>query len=535
MKRREPGRNQPCFCGSGRKYKHCHGRVNRSTDPAREPDITSTRSPMHSALQQHQQRERVRIAQQGHGKPIISSDFAGQRFVAVGNKLYWSRIEETQTFIDFLMNYIKDVLGSEWGNAELTKSPETQHPVLRWYRLVVQQQQEGAKAVEKARLFRTPVTGAIGAYTNLAYNLYLLKHNAELQQHLIQRIKNPDSFFGGYYETYVAAWFILAGFKLELEDERDASTSHCEFTATSPTGSKYSVEAKARQPGKKNLAIGNQLQKALKKRALHKRVVFIEMNVPMSTDFSLDSFMRPIADRVRSKENMLIDGAPTDEAYVVVTNLPHHLHLDELDPIPNVALGLGYKIPDFGHVSFPSLIDAYRAHQKHADIRRVMDAAYGYRIPTTFSGELPEFTLGDAQRLQIGAEYQFDDGTVGKLTQGLVIEESKELIMVVQSGDDSLMYRGKLTDDELSAYRRHPETFFGGDDDRHVPKQAETPFDLFLFFLNGYRETTREQLLEFMREHSDQEFLRRQSTEDLRLIYCERVTLSATSQHKNKP
>ncbi|HUZ18807.1 MAG TPA: SPASM domain-containing protein, partial [Spirochaetia bacterium] len=24
--RREPGRNDPCYCGSGKKYKHCHGR-----------------------------------------------------------------------------------------------------------------------------------------------------------------------------------------------------------------------------------------------------------------------------------------------------------------------------------------------------------------------------------------------------------------------------------------------------------------------------------------------------------------------------
>jgi preprotein translocase subunit SecA len=27
--REEPkiGRNEPCFCGSGRKYKHCHGKL----------------------------------------------------------------------------------------------------------------------------------------------------------------------------------------------------------------------------------------------------------------------------------------------------------------------------------------------------------------------------------------------------------------------------------------------------------------------------------------------------------------------------
>ena len=26
-KSKKMGRNQPCFCGSGKKFKHCHGRI----------------------------------------------------------------------------------------------------------------------------------------------------------------------------------------------------------------------------------------------------------------------------------------------------------------------------------------------------------------------------------------------------------------------------------------------------------------------------------------------------------------------------
>jgi hypothetical protein len=33
---KEPGRNDPCFCGSGKKYKKCHALVDRAEWPARE-------------------------------------------------------------------------------------------------------------------------------------------------------------------------------------------------------------------------------------------------------------------------------------------------------------------------------------------------------------------------------------------------------------------------------------------------------------------------------------------------------------------
>jgi hypothetical protein len=49
---------------------------------------------------------------------------------------------------------------------------------------------------------------------------------------LIKRLKNNDNFAGAYYETFVAAAFIKAGFNLEFENEQDGQTTHCEFIAT---------------------------------------------------------------------------------------------------------------------------------------------------------------------------------------------------------------------------------------------------------------------------------------------------------------
>ncbi|NKB24227.1 MAG: hypothetical protein GKR87_07605 [Kiritimatiellae bacterium] len=132
-----------------------------------------------------------------------------------------------------------------------------------------------------------PATGVVSAYLELAYNLYLLAHNEEIQTALIKRLLHKEQFHGAHYETYVAAPLIKAGCELEFENESDGSQSHCEFTATfTTTGNLYSVEAKARQPGKPAGKIGNQLYNALRKKVDWPRVVFIDINAP---DTSTDS------------------------------------------------------------------------------------------------------------------------------------------------------------------------------------------------------------------------------------------------------
>src|SRR5262249_1918193 len=155
--------------------------------------------------------------------------------VAVGNELY--RARDCKTFHDFLTRFLKEKLGPTWGNAEIAKPLVERHPVLQWYDAVCRTQQSVAKA--PGEIVSAVMTGAIVAYYGLAYHLYLLAHNAELQERLIRRLKNPASFHGSYYETMVAAAFIKAGFKIELEDETDSSTTHGEFIAVARNGMRY--------------------------------------------------------------------------------------------------------------------------------------------------------------------------------------------------------------------------------------------------------------------------------------------------------
>ena len=42
------GRNDPCPCGSGKKYKHCHGRADRASDQKMTPQpVGATRARQH--------------------------------------------------------------------------------------------------------------------------------------------------------------------------------------------------------------------------------------------------------------------------------------------------------------------------------------------------------------------------------------------------------------------------------------------------------------------------------------------------------
>lgn len=484
-----------------------------------------TKGQLDAAIAAHEARELLRESQQGKGKPIIAGKVADHQLVAVGNKVYYGK--QFKTFYDFLDYYLRDIFTPEWGNAEIAKPLNERHTLMQWYdALCAYQKRTRTKPVGEIQ--DTPATGVTHAYYGLAYNLYLLQHNAELQAYLIRRLKRPLDFHAAYYETFVAAWFILAGFDLKIENEQDSTRTHTEFIATKNDKS-YSVEAKTRAPGKDHLAYGNQLQRALKKEAHHARVVFIDLNVDARLDEG--QFVVETLARIKDREaKLVIDGQPAPPAYVFVTNQPYHLHLDDTN-VPKALIGLGFKIPDFGHeVAFTSLIEAHKAKLKHADMQSVIDACRDYIIPTTFDGEISEFAFGEAERrFNIGQQYEIAPGMVGTLTHGIVVESEKKAWLAFHTADDQAPFIPvDLSDAELSAYRRHPETFFG-----RVVRQgtnAENSIDLFEFFLEGYKETPRDKLLEFFAEAHDLEHLSTLPDEDLRLIYAERCTMSVINR-----
>jgi hypothetical protein len=529
------GRNAPCPCGSGRKFKHCHGRQ-QFTGPHSIASADLERQIIDEGkrqLEHHKARELQRQKQQGWGRPIISIEHKGYRFVSMGNRLHYGK---WKTFIDFLQNYIKVTIGSDWGNAEIAKPLAERHPLMQWYDKICHL--EMAHARKPGELFSTPVTGAVSAYNRLAYNLYLIAHNGKnIQTRLLTRLKNKDNFQGAYYETQIAAWLIKAGFELEFEDEQDRSSTHCEFTATYvPTGEKYSVEAKSRETrlgGSVRTPVGKQLRKALSKKAAHKRLVFIDLNkAPQTQEATYRASERAKVILKKSEMTMAIDGAPPPSAYVCITNMNDQHVLDD-SAIATMFLFVGFKLPDFmGEYKSPR--EAARARERHFPMFRLFQSMKEHNeIPQTFGGELPTemFSPNSLPRLKIGQFYLVPgpDGVEvsAELMQAVVGDKKAYAVLRDPKTGKNWIGTFDMTPEELTDYARHPDTYFGVYQRRS--KGVQTMMDMYDFFVEAYEDSPKGQLIAMLPNYPDQEELKRVSQKEMVEIVAEQFTYGAMS------
>ena len=535
--RKKIGRNERCPCGSGIKYKRCHGASNNPRISSALPE-----SKIGEILARQQAQELQRKKQQGLGKPIISADMNGTRFVAVGNALYHS--DKWKSFHDFLGHYITFIFGKDWGDSELQKPLEIRHPVCVWYHYICQLQRQ--HVIEVGKVNTAPMNGAAASWLHLAYDLYSLAHNAQVQTKLVNRLKNTDNFRGARYEVFVAGALIRAGFDIEFENEDDRSSTHCEFTATCrTTGKSFSVEAKQRNPddqiGGRNgkFRLGRRLQKALIKAAKFPRIVFIDINVPdTATEAETPDFLNKALADIRSFEGRCLHNIPLPSAYIFVTNHPFEHNLEGVN-FRCTALAEGFQIPEFKLDSlFPSIRAAYEARSAHSEMFQLLQSLREHsQVPSTFDGTPPEFAFGEnPHRLIIGETYLVPDGNgneiPGKLTTATV-DTSKGVVYGAYSLIDgrSVIATNPLTEEELAVYKRHPEVFFG------VPLpqggKVESPLELFDFFHNSYRQTPKERLLELLNDSPDIELLADKSQEDLAFFYAERCAYSAINMASN--
>lgn len=382
------GRNDPCSCGSGRKYKRCCLGARPPQPTVRHTTLEELPPEVYQALIRHRREDQERIRRFGHVRPPVSADFAEHKIVAVRSQLLWDK--KWKTFHDFLFSYIAAVLRKEWGDAELKKPFEKRHPVLQWYQHLCELQAKHADPLESGRIYSATMTGPVMAYLALAYDLYTLQQHALLYQKLVNRLKVKDQFQGARYETYVAAAFVRAGFDVELEDEGDRQTTHCEFTAThQATGAKYSVEAKSRhrpgllgQPGSPKpfdeikADVSTLIARALSKQTDYERVIFIDVNVPPqeSSVFEAEWFGK-VASQLELLEASQRPDKPRPAAFVFFTNHPYHyVGADALEPGKTTVLsGINmpdFKPPDIGILprKYPAIFDLFNSLLQHTEI-----------------------------------------------------------------------------------------------------------------------------------------------------------------------
>jgi hypothetical protein len=481
-------------------------------------------------LAQEKQREK----QQGLGRSIISTQIGDNRVVAVGSEVLFGK---WKTFHEFLFHYVMHAFGKDWWMSEASKEPANRHPLLNFYCEAAEQLKQAIK--EPGIVVSIPTTGVIAAVIGLAYDLYLLSHNLGAQSALIARLKKPDQFFGAYYEASVAGILIRAGFDLEFQDESEVTTTHCEFMATwRETGRKFSVEAKRRAPEKTNFDVGNQLHSALKKRASDTRIVFIEVNVPQPVASSPEETLAKVLTGLTTREQKLtVDRQPAPPAYVILTNNPFFYHPDAQFQV--WAAGEGFKIPDFKmNARFQNLREALVARDKHRELFAIMDSIRRHdKIPTTFDGEIPKLgTEENWPRLLVGDKIRIthDDGTgtVGTLQHACAVPERQAAFCFMLADGKNVLEEVPLTNAELAAYADHPDTFFG----KYVPHAAaplKDPLDMYDFFYKGHSGTSKERILDLLKDAEDIEQLKELPREDLLSIYCERLVygvLTATDK-----
>lgn len=530
------GRNDKCPCGSGKKFKQCHGGVENTLPALLARDRLE--KEIIAQGKRHFEREKTkelqRQKQQGLGRPIISTEYKGYRFVAVAGKVHYGK---WRSFSDFLTNYIKATIGSEWGNAEIAKPFEDRHPLMQWYDKLCRLQL--AHVGSPGEMFSTPETGAVSAYYRLAYNLYLIAHNGkDIQTRLLARLRNEDNFQGAYYETQVAAWLIKAGFELEFEDEQDTSSTHCEFTATYiSTGDKYSVEAKSHATsasGNMRTAVGRKLRQALAKRALHKRLVFLDLNKPLHSREAADFAFDHAEEMLRRVEPIDIDGMPAPAAYVCLTNMNDQHALDSSSLATMIGFR-GFKIDDFMGAEFPTIIAAVRARERHWPMVQLFKSIEEHReIPQTFGGELPSevFPVNPLPRIRIGDMHLVPgpDGheVPARITSACVMDGKAYSACHDPQTDKGFVVTMPLTPEELADYEKYPDTFFG--EYQRQSRGVETPIELFDFFFESYQHTPKERLLEFLKGRPNLAALRNLAQKDLAEIYCEGMVYSAVQK-----
>lgn len=514
-------------CGTKQSHKKLHNNKNLT------PEIVEAAMQKHAELiAQEMQREK----QQGLGRPINSFESNGKKFVEVGGRIF--SVGNSKTFHDFLFDYIVSVLGGKWVTLEIEKEYKKRNPIIQWYQHLCDFQRD--HLMVKGEVVSAEMTGAVSGYLNLAYNLYLLAHNVEIQEMLIKRLKNNDNFAGAYYETFVAAAFIKAGFNLEFENEQDGQTTHCEFIATyTKTGAKFSVEAKARDMNKKNADVKNQIYNALKKDAKYTRVIFIELNIE-DGDYTIHpaTFYKEAISYIREYESKKKELPP---AYIIVTNFPFRYALESTQ-FRWSAIGEGFKIPDFkADYLYPNIRRALENEKKHYEIYMLMDSMKDcHNIPSTFNGEISEFIFGkkNKERLMIGHKYliplKSGEEAVGVLKDACVVESEKMIYGTYNTENgESIICRAPMCEEEMRAYKQYPETFFGVF--KNIVHNATSPLDLYKWLYETYKMTSKENLLEFMKKSdSDQIIYRDRNHEDILKIYCEGLASQMWRERQEK-
>jgi hypothetical protein len=517
--------NEPCPCGSEFKFKNCHGDLK----------LSDARLKLQQEAKEYQ-----RVQQQGLGKPIESWLDAGKRFVKVGDDIYSSAC--WKTFPDFLLDYAKHMFKPGWGNKEICKLDELIHPIIRMYQKFCHNQKECTKDEKHINFIQ--LNRGSNAFITFIYNIYLIHHhNKECMPKLLKRLKQPEHFFGAFYETYIIAMLIVSGFKIELEDESDRKTKHFEGTAIDSRGRKFPFECKSIEvkgqlgfQGDEKFSsvdkLGNKIKSKLKEGLEQKytdeiKLLFIELNIP--SDKVNDELWKKCEKNIAELEEDFVSENKCHRAYVVFTNHPFQYDMNAVNSGESFFI-TAFNVPSF--MKFHNLEEELLVRKEHADIFRLKECMdlYCGKIPSTFDGANPVCEAKKLYVIKIGDRFPLDNGKSGIVKDALLVPNSNKAVYIVSCYDGSnIMCSVELDKDSIMAYEQHPETFFGKVDKKN---NINAEYELYSFFYEIYKGSPKEKIIEFMVGASSDLNIKEMSQPDLARLYCIGLVYNIFSEKK---
>jgi hypothetical protein len=238
--RKRVGRNAPCPCGSGRKYKKCHLMSEPRSTPVAPFDVIAARRI--SA-------ELVRRAQetQFQAPKPIKAEFKGHVFRAFRSHLFIRRRNES--YQEWVIDVLKRTMGQGWLNKYKPPNQDG-HPVKRWLYSSSALAARSLPPNHDGPAIAVRANGDSMALVALAEDVFRLRQANSFPTALRDRLRDPRQFQGVRYEIAIAATFLRAGFDLEWP-LRGGPERRPEFVARQ-RGTKESVvvETKSRhRPG----------------------------------------------------------------------------------------------------------------------------------------------------------------------------------------------------------------------------------------------------------------------------------------------
>ncbi|WP_459461686.1 hypothetical protein [Rhizobium sp. No.120] len=487
-------------------------------------------------MRKHESKELLRKRQQGHGRPVITVEHMGFRFVAVGKRFMYS--SAWRYFNDFLIDNMKHVMGVEWGKNALQTMPN--HPVLRWLGRL------GADINAAGSGKGIPLRGYSSALARFCYALYLIEHNDAPPRSLVKRLQKPIDFDPACYEAIVAAAFAVAGAKIVGAEDSKGNGAKPEFFATFGPNQQYSVEAKRKRSWKTEInfdsdAFISELRSWLRdklhaasKKKLRNPVYWFELGIGKQFGYDdAEKLQKLVGEAILEAETMTVDGKEPPPAYVVVTNNVD-LANDDATEVPFFALLQGFRMQDFRGDTIDIEV-AMERHDKHRPIRRVLNCFNEVqRFPTSFDGVPDELLDPSGMPIkipQIGdhLEYADQDGApaVGQITE--IISMGQEAIAVISDDRTAaqVLIKIPLSDQEMKAAAVLGNAIFGKPEGPQG--DASGPLGFYDRALEMYRDFDRSQLLNQLGNHPQKAEFEKLSRDELLARVAREVTKMVVS------